>query len=307
MKPALIAPFAMPLMIGAFALVLTGCEEDDGVYGYGADNDRQITVTQFDSSYDAQANGLAIARINDTYRTGERKITIQNIVKNYTNYNNNGLDRIVLANNFEGTLSNDDINVDGRTVTSPIEDNNSGDALDYKVTYRTLNLSGVDASSYRPATQSNRSAGIRTALNQYTNIPSNVSFPAGSVCYIPVTSSEREFLAFNNKDESISQTLEAWINDYERRFTDNRPSTTTEYGVGVNNQYDAATVTFFATSSDPLYRYSGVDYKDRIYNAQRVASGTTTPNMNSTNGVVDCTLVNDEAADFLEAQIKRYY
>ena len=134
MKPALIAPFAMPLMIGAFALVLTGCEEDDGVYGYGADNDRQITVTQFDSSYDAQANGLAIARINDTYRTGERKITIQNIVKNYTNYNNNGLDRIVLANNFEGTLSNDDINVDGRTVTLPIEDNNR----QYRIFYEDI-------------------------------------------------------------------------------------------------------------------------------------------------------------------------
>ena len=44
-----------------------------------------------------------------------------------------------------------------------------------------------------------------------------------------------------------------------------------------------------------------------IYEADYVAKGSSNPNTNSFRGVVDCTIVNDVAADFLEREIKRYY
>lgn len=305
MKHSVTAPIAIPFVISALALMLTGCGEDDGTYG--SDSNNQITISSFDSSYDTQAQKLAVARIDQTYRTGARQTTVSNVVRNYDKPVVNDLDKVILANRFEGTLENKNINVNGRIVTRPIYEKNSNQQLTFKTEYQAIPLSGIDRSSYISSNNTNGSRGIRTDLNNYPNIASNVSFPAGSVCYIPITTSEREFLAFNNKDESNNQTLEAWITAYEQRFTDNRPVTTTRYGVGIDNAQKAATVTIFAFGSDPMYSYSGVNYNNKIYNAQRIASDTTTPNMNSSTGVVDCTLVNDVAADFLAAQIKKYY
>ncbi|WP_250163717.1 hypothetical protein [Psychrobacter sp. WY6] len=65
---------------------------------------------------DKQAKDSAIARIDETYRTGEREIKIKDIVNNYSNQGLNTLDRTVLSDNFEGRLDNKNIEVDNRTV-----------------------------------------------------------------------------------------------------------------------------------------------------------------------------------------------
>ena len=46
---------------------------------------------------------------------------------------------------------------------------------------------------------------------------------------------------------------------------------------------------------------------NRIYETDYVASGKTEANSDERNGVVDCKLYNDVAADFLATQITKYY
>ena len=295
----------IPSIFSLLAFTLVGCGgEDDGVYG---SDGNKITLTSFDNSYDKQANASAIARIDETYRTGEREIKIKNIVNNYSDQSLNTLDRTVLADNFEGQLENKNIKVDGRTVERPIYEKNSNNKVNYETTYKTLNLSGLQANSYSAGTNINNSRGILTDLNNYPNIPANAEFPVGSVCYIPVVTSARSFLAFNEKNKTGYSSLNKWIDAAEHRFSDDRGYSTTEFGVGVGNKQKAAQVTFFEYRNQPAYQYNGVEYGDDIYEANYVAKGTTEPNTNSIRGVVDCTIVNEVAGDFLATQIKRYY
>lgn len=295
-----------PLTISLLAIILAGCnDEDNGIFGSG--NSNELTITSFDSSYDNQANANAVARIDETYRTGEREIKVRNIVNNYRNLGLNALNKTVLADNFEGRLENENIKVNRRTIKRPIYENNSNNKFDYETTYQTLDLSGVKANSYNAGNTLTNSTGIRTDLNNYPRIATDASFPIGSVCYIPVTTSERLFLAFNAKNETIYQTLDDWIEATEERFDDKRKFSTTKFRVGSGNDERAAKVEFFEARNQPAYLYSGVDYKGDIYEVDYVTKGATNPNTDSRRGVVDCTLVNDVAGDFLAEQIERYY
>ena len=285
-------------------LALIGCEVDDGSYGSDSDN---ITLTSFANSYDSKANDTAIARIDETYRTGSRNIKTTNLINSYSNQSLNDLDRTVLADNFEGRLENKDIEVNGRTVKRPIYEKNSNNKLGYETTYQTLNLSGLTTRSYSAGTNIEDRRGILTDLSNYSNIPSNVAFPEGSVCYIPVVTSERSFLAFNDKNKTGYSSLEKWIEAAKQRFSDDRDHRTSQFGVGTANKQKAAQVMFFEYKNQPAYEYSGVEYGKDIYEANYVAKGSTDPNIDSRFGVVDCTLVNEVAGDFLAEQIKRYY
>ena len=161
----------LPIALSLLTFTLAGCGgEDDGIYGSGSN---KITLTSFDNSYDKQAKDSAIARIDETYRNGEREIKIKNIVNNYSNQGLNTLDRTVLSDNFEGRLDNKNIEVDNRTVKRPIYEKNSNNKLDYETNYKTLNLSGLQANSYSAGTNINNSRGILTDLNNYPKIPAN--------------------------------------------------------------------------------------------------------------------------------------
>lgn len=295
----------LPSIFSLMALALVGCGEEDEIYGSGSSN--KITLTSFANSYDSQANESAIARIDETYRSGEREIKQKNIVNSYSNQSLNTLDRRVLADNFEGSLENKNIEVSGRTVRRPIYENNSNHKLNYETTYKTLDLSGVQANSYNAGNNIGSSRGIITDLNNYPNIPTNVEFPTGSVCYIPVVTSERSFLAFNDKNKTGYSSLNKWVDAAEERFSDNRDVSTYEFGIGFGNKHKAAQVTFFEYKNQPAYQYNGVEYSNEVYEANYVAKGSTDPNTNSFRGVVDCTIVNEVAGDFLTDQIKRYY
>ncbi|WP_201533599.1 hypothetical protein [Psychrobacter immobilis] len=302
----------IPSIFSLLALMLVGCEEDDGSYGSGGDSNK-ITLTNFAKSYDSQANDSAIARIDETYRDGERDIKIKNLVNNYSNQSLNTLNRMVLADNFEGNLDNKDIEVDGRTVKRPIYEKNSNNKLKYETNYKTLDLTGLQANSYRAGTNINNRRGIITDLNNYPDIPAGTAFPTGSVCYIPVVTSERSFLAFNEKNKTGYSSLGRWIKAAEERFSDNRGYRLSEFGAGIGNKQDVAQVTFFEYQNQPAYQYNGVEYtngtddKNAVYEANYVEKGIAEPNTDSRRGVVDCTLVNEVAGDFLAAQIQRYH
>lgn len=303
MKKLILAPVTLSLL----ALTLVGCGEDDTGFGSGGSSNNQFTVTSFDSSYDNQANASAIARIDWMYGAGERAIKIKNIINNYSNQSINTLDRTVLADKFEGTLENKNIEVNVRTVKRPIYEKNSNKKLNFETTYKTIDLSGTKANSYIAGSTISNSRGIITDLNNYQKIPANTAFPAGSVCYIPVTTSERSFLAFNDKNKTGYKSLDKWVDAAEERFNDNRSSSTSLFGVGSDNKQEAAQVKFFEFKNQPAYLYNGVEYDNSVYEADYIAKDTTNPNTDSRRGVVDCTLVNDVAGKFLAEQIEKSY
>lgn len=303
MKNLIIAPVVLSLL----AVTLTGCnDDDDPIFGSGGSSN-DFTVNRFDKSYDNQANGEAVARIENKFRTGAREINIKNIVNNYNNQGPDALDRIVLADRFEGNLDNKNIEVKRNVVQRPIYEKNSNKKINFETDYQMLDLSSAKANSYTVGSTISNSRGIITDLNNYTKIPKNASFPSGSVCYIPVTTSEVSFLSFNNKNRTEYKDINKWAKATEKRFSDNRKYSTATFNVGNSNKNKAAQVKFFATNKTPEYLYSGVDYDNSIYQTDYIAKGTNNPNTDSTRGVVDCTLVNNTAADFLEREIRRYY
>lgn len=303
--------FIIPTAISLVAMFLTGCGEgEDGLYGSG--NSNEFTVTQFDKGIDRQTNREAIARIETEYSDGERDVNVTNIIGNFDVQT---IDRsnssVVLTNDFEGTLENRYIDVDGRTVKWPVYQRNSSSNFNYQTQYRTLNLAGVSAYDYAADNNSNASRGIFTALNNYPSVLSNASddlvFPNGSVCYIPVTTSDRSFFVFNERNRTRFTSLDNWIDNAEKRFNDNRSSRTTRLAIGANNNNRAAQVKFFAINNDPEYLFNGVSYNAVIYDTSFIDRDAVRPNENSLSGVVDCSLVNEVAADFIETQIRRYY
>ncbi|MEN2752203.1 hypothetical protein AAIR29_11225 [Psychrobacter sp. FBL11] len=296
-----------PLAISLLAIGLVGCdEEDNGIFGSG--NNNELTLASFDKGIDRQTGREAVARIDTEYSDGERDIDVTNIIGSFNAQNINDLERsIVLSDNFEGTLEDRYIEVNGRNVRQPVYETNSSNKFNYETSYRTLDLSGVSAGSYSLGSSLTSSRGILTDLNNYPNIPPNIEFPTGSVCYIPVTTSDRSFFVFNDKDRTRYDDLDDWVDMTENRFSDNRNFSTTRSNTGINSQLKTAQIRYFAFDNEPEYIFRAVDYDDRIYEADYIDSNAPRPNENSRRGVVDCTLVNEIAADFLEDQIRRYY
>lgn len=298
-----------PLSLALLTMTITGCGDgEDAIFGSGGSSNNEFTVSSFDKGIDRQTNREAVVRIDSRYRTGERNIKSTNIVGNYNNQNIDDLESsIVLGVQFEGTLEDKNIEVNNRTVKRTIYEKNSSKSFNYETTYRTLSLSGINARDYIPSNNFGSSRGILTDLNNYPKIPNTFSFPAGSVCYIPVTTSDRSFFTFNTKNKTSYRALDEWTLNAVKRFSDNRPSRTTNFNVGSGNKQQAAQVKFFAVNNDPEYLSNGIDYDGSIYDANFIDKDKPRPNESSSRGVVDCTLVNDVAANFLEAQIKRYY
>ncbi|OLF37131.1 MULTISPECIES: hypothetical protein [unclassified Psychrobacter] len=296
-----------PLVLSLLAIGLTGCnEEDNGIFGSG--NNDKLTLTSFDKGIDRQTGREAVARIDTEYSKGERDIDVTNIIGSFNTQNINDLERsIVLSNNFEGTLEDRYIEVNGRTIRQPIYELNSSNNFNYETTYRTLDLSGVSAGNYSLGNNLASSRGILTDLNNYPNVPPNVEFPIGSVCYVPVTTSDRSFFIFNDKNRTRYDSIDDWVDMTENRFSDNRNFSTIRSDTGINNQLKTAQIRYFAFDNEPEYIFRAVDYDDRIYEADYIDSNATRPNENSIRGIVDCTVVNEVAADFLENQIRRYY
>ena len=295
----------IPTSMMLVAAVISGCGDDDGSI-YGSGNSNELEINSFQRFNDN------IARIETEYSDGERDIDVTNIVGNFNSQNIDDLDNsIVLADDFEGSLEDRYIEVNGRTVKRPIYEKNNNNKFDYQTVYRTLNLAGVNVFGYRAGNGANAARGIFTALNTYpsvgSNAPSTLSFPNGSVCYIPVTTSDRSFFVFNNKDKTNYSDLDDWIDAAEDRFNDNRNFRTSERSIGANNDNPAAQVTFFATNNDPEYLFNGVNYDNDIYETDFVDKNAIRPNEDSVRGVVDCTVVNEVAADFIEDSIRRYY
>ena len=289
-----------PLVLTLLTFNLAGCGEgEDAIFDSGSSN--ELTVSTIERSSNA------IARIDTTYSTGTRVVKQTNIVGSYNQNIDNQQSSVVLLDKFEGTLEDKDIVVTGRTVKRPIYEKNSNNNFNYETTYRTLNLSGKRANSYRAGNLNNKSTGVLTDLNNYANIPSNATFPSGSVCYVPVASTERSFFTFNQSQRTGYLTLGEWTKAALNQFSDNRASVSIPINIGSGNSQKLMQVKFFATDNEPEYIYNGVEYNKVIYNAKYVSKDQKAPNENDVTGVIDCTLVNNVAADFLAKEISDSY
>ncbi|MDV2860527.1 hypothetical protein R0I52_07380 [Psychrobacter sp. CAM01] len=288
----------IPSVLSVLALTMVGCGEDDGVYGSGNNN---ITV----SSFESQSN--AITRIDTTYRNGERQVQPVNIIGIAQPDVDNLESSIVLANRFEGTIADKDISVDGNIVSRPIYQKNSNNKLMFTIDYKEYDLYGVRADSYSVDKVTGKRAGVLTDLYNYSRISSKVSFPKNAQCYIPMTNSEREFVYFNEKGMTGYKNIDSWVEFIENQIGDDYSKKITRTSLGFNKQYPLASVQAYNDDQQIVATYNGVEYKGRVYNAKHVASGVNDSNNDPLSGVVDCTLVNDVAADFLEREIKRYY
>ena len=289
-----------PIALTIMTFSLAGCGDgEDAIFGSSSSNELIISTIERSSN--------AIARIDTTYRTGARDVKKTNIIGSY-NQNLDNLDgSVVLSDKFEGTLEDKNIEVNIRIVKRPIYEKNSNNQISYETNYKTLNLAGKNVNSYRRGDLNNKGTGVFTDLNNYTAIPSSATFPSGSVCYIPVESTDTSFFTFNQNQRSIYSTLDDWTKAAEKQFGDDRSSMTIPINVGVGNSQKLIQVQFYDKNNKPEYIYHGVEYNKVIYNANFVGKNQSPPNQNDATGVIDCTIVNDVAADFLEREIKRYY
>jgi len=290
------------LPIGLAALMLSGCgSDDDNFFGSGGSSSRSISVNQFDT------DSGAIARIKTTYQRGERNWQPTSLVGNYTGQKGNEPERsIVLANNFEGTMENKDITVSGNQVSRTIYQKNSNAASKLTIDYQEFDLEGISADSYKKESVSNKRVGVLTDLYSFPRVPSDLAFDRGAKCFTPVINSDRELVYFNEKNSTGYQKLNDWVRVTENAVNSNYTKSVITTSLGFNKAYPAAEINIY-DNNQLIGSYNAVEYSGRVYTTTHIKSGQTTPNRNASTGVVDCTLINDTAADFLQEKIQQYY
>ncbi|WP_169392115.1 MULTISPECIES: hypothetical protein [Psychrobacter] len=301
------------LPIGLAALILSGCgSDDDNFFGSGGSSSRGLSVFEFVNSYDKTSSNIAIAKIERNFSQGQYRVTRTNIVRNYNGVVPSSADNIVVAEGFEGLQANKNITVSGRTVEQPIDNintsTNGSGSLKFSTTYEAYDLAGCQARDFADNAVNNKCRKVRTALNDYVKIPNTAAFPNGSICYIPVTTTDKNIWLFDKDSRPIQGSINDWINDTKNLFGNSKKPQQQRFDVGNKNEYRSEQIKFAADSRDPEYVYYGIDYKNRVYdNLNYWSAGKTQANTNNNVGVVDCTLINDTAADFLQQKIQQYY
>lgn len=298
--------FLFPM--GIAALLLVGCGEDDGaIFGSGGSS-RGLSVFEIVDSYDKQSSNIAIAQIERNFSQGQYRVTRTNIVRNYSGVIPSSADAIVVAEGFEGQQLNKNIQVSGRTVEQPIDNIDGSNRLNFSTTYEAYNLEGCQARDFTDSSVNNRCRKVRTALNDYTKIPNSAAFPAGSICYIPITTTDKNIWRFDKDSRPVQGSLNDWVNTTKNIFGSSKTARQQRFNVGNKNEYRLEQIKFAADSRDPEYVYQGIDYKNRVYDTLEYwPAGKSQANTSNNIGIVDCTLINDTAAKFLQQQIKAVY
>ncbi len=303
--------YLLPITVAA--LMLSGCgSDDDNYFGSGGGGSRGLSIFEFVDGYDRQSSNIAIAKIERNFSQGQYRVTRTNIVRNYSGIVPSSADNIVVAEGFEGLQANKNITVSGRTVEQPIDNvntnTNGSGSLKFSTTYEAYDLAGCQARDFTDNAVNNKCRKVRTALNDYVKIPNTAAFPNGSICYIPITTTDKNIWLFDKDSRPVQGSINDWVNDTKNNFGNSKKPQQQRFNVGNNNEYRLEQVKFAADSRDPEYVYYGIDYKNRVYdNLNYWSAGKTQANTNNNVGIVDCTLLNDTAADFLQKQIKSYY
>lgn len=262
-----------------------------------------IVVEMFNEKYDQAVNSQGIKRITAIYSDGKIDLIHRNLVNSN---NNKGFfnteDRIVLADGFEGKLSLRNVDVEGNKIIFNILSNTTNQKEQNIVDLQSINLSGIKRSDGNVE----KDTGMITPLTQFNKIPNSVSFPEGSVCYIPQISNSFNYIDFSLDNFSSASSLLKWTQEHSNK--QGRQLIRTEsFKVGANNQYDASLVVYNTNLAKNSGNYTGVAYKGKVYNADYNVKDKFSENIDVTKGSVYCLMVNKVAADFIQDQIIQYY
>lgn len=165
--------------------------------------------------------------------------------------------------------------------------------INYTYDILSYDISGVGK------VDSSAKTGLYTELH-YDYFPSNLTFPAGSTCYILQETSDQTYYDFSN-DPDINTTLDEWL-EYEKKWG-NQITNLVRENVGQNNTLKAIRYTDQEGDIN-----AAVLFNNAVYEASYIEKGVKqTRDTDPKTSLVACDSYNDTAAQFLDEQIKLNY
>ena len=230
----------------------------------------------------------------------------------------------VYGENFSSNTYNSEIYADQTTLNFDMLDEASGTGVNYKIHYVPFDLEGHSVADSKRATQNNE--GVSTVFSRLENLPSELTFPTGSVCFVAAYQQAsiplfRQVYSTGNLMNSY-EDLNDWQSFIVKELGDFQTSITSQ--VGSDNSTEARRLVYNANTTD-LKKYSRLAGQDYLAsngttltlsatNDASVMNATYIPkdkqylnNFDKDSGLVDCAIVNDVAADFLEREIVKSY
>ncbi len=215
------------------------------------------------------------------------------------------------AEGFSSSEEEAVISLEGTTLHYTMTDEESGKTARYSKHYTAFDLSGHTAAQSRQADIDGK--GVVTFFNRLDDLPDELAFPEGSICFVPTykVTDTSLYLYKTGGYGFFEKDLDEWEReaiepdvDYDYFVTDM---------VGTNNAYEVRRLVY--KNEDGTERYvSGIELKtgkwdtieyETYYEANKRYYYD--KNINPFNAVVDCKYINDTAAEFLEAEIPKYY
>lgn len=292
-------------------LLVTGCgsdnSSDDGVELDGGKNNitsSQLSINFFDTQYNDSDKKDAIQRMKWIYKTGDRELIRKDIISVNEREGLNDEDLVVLGANFESIIAKRNIKVADNTITIPMDGIKSNRTETYEIELIPLDLAGVS----RRESNLDENTGITSDLDYFDKIPDDVSYPENSTCYIIKETSTLPFYSFNIEDDVSSYTsMDEWTDSYSNVSRGSSPLRVESTKVGSTNQYPVVRIVYDNDARNEYRNYNALNYENTLYETEYTHQGSVSDNYDPSKGLVECGIVNDIAADFLEEQILKYY
>lgn len=190
------------------------------------------------------------------------------------------------------------------TLTFDMPDVATDNVEQYIVHYAPYDLTGHSVADSKAAKQ--KGIGLDTTFNQFDKLPDTLSFPEGSLCFakthqelskpIFVNISYGAYLSAYESLDEWEAFIVSYYGDYD--YAENSK-------VGSYNDHNARRLVY--VNSDGKEQAHSMIEKGGLQSVFKLTSDDTIINTNPDKEKVDCSIVNDIAAEFLEEQIVKYY
>ena len=207
-----------------------------------------------------------------------------------------------------GPYAEQTVIVNDTTQTIDIVDSKTGVSAKYTLHYTPFDLTGHTVADSEAAVKSGK--GVTTGLSKLRVMPASLSFPEGSRCFVKTyekASMPLVILHSYYMPHSFYENASAWEAEKVDKFGDYDFAQV--FTVGSNNEYDVTRLVYNADDGQTT-DYTLMEHREYGSDWQPRYVGTTKQymdNIDTKNGLVNCNILNDVAAEFLEAQIIKYY
>lgn len=208
----------------------------------------------------------------------------------------------LLADKFKYSVKNNRYLAANTFVDSDLDyhllwkDPQTGNTLREDATYVAVNIAGQSGSSQDSLT------GFNTILNNLPAIKQDsFSFPAGSLCYIKQSKTDKDYVTFDSSDIRKIRDLVAWKAEWDSqaKFID--------ASVGSYNNLPVVYTQYARQDNGHIIYPAAVFYDGKVYNADYVPAYKEDINSNPQKGLVSCDTYNEIAANFIESEIRKVY